>query len=215
MTTASPVSPPANPTFRDQFAWPQGFQGRIVGHLLALKNQRRGRWVVAQLQLEPGHRVLEIGFGPGADLARVSKRVTEGMLAGVDPSDVMLAQAQRRNRAVARAGRLVLERGTAEKLPFASATFDRVFAINSVQFWGDVDACVAEARRVLAPGGRLVIAIQPRNRGATAATADAWAQRLATVFETAGLVDIADSRLDIAPVPVACVQGTAPGAATR
>ncbi|MEZ4653284.1 MAG: hypothetical protein R3E12_06705 [Candidatus Eisenbacteria bacterium] len=41
-----------------------------MGHLMAVKNRGRSRMVLEQLDLEPGDRVLEIGFGPGVDLGR-------------------------------------------------------------------------------------------------------------------------------------------------
>jgi hypothetical protein len=52
---------------RAQFGRPHGIGGRAVGVLLAHRssNRRRNAWVVSLLDVQPGDRVLEIGFGPG------------------------------------------------------------------------------------------------------------------------------------------------------
>jgi arsenite methyltransferase len=53
-----------------------------------------------------------------------------------------------------------LARGEATKLPFGGASFDKALASNCVQFWRDIPAALAELRRVLVPGGTLLIGIR-------------------------------------------------------
>jgi SAM-dependent methyltransferase len=62
----------------------------------------------------------------------------------------MLARAQRHVRDV------TLIRGTAEALPLPAHSFDRVFCINALHHFPDKPAFLAEARRILRPGGRLL-----------------------------------------------------------
>ena len=52
-------------------------------------------------------------------------------------------------------------------VPWADGAFDCAYSINCVQFWPDKAAGFAELWRVLRPGGRIVIALQPRHKGAT------------------------------------------------
>src|SRR6185312_9039074 len=54
--------------------------------------------------------------------------------------------------------RLRYLQGSAERLPFENATFDLVVSTTSFDHWADQAAGLAECRRVLAPGGRLVLA---------------------------------------------------------
>jgi SAM-dependent methyltransferase len=99
----------------------------------------------------------EVGCGSGHWLAVLANRARR--VAGLDPSDNMLAIAQRQ------ASVALLVRGRAEALPWASASLDRVFAIHALQHFADKDAFAREARRVLRPGGAIMsIALDP-NRG--------------------------------------------------
>jgi hypothetical protein len=60
---------------------------------------------------------------------------------------------------------------------------------------------------VLRPGGLAVIAIQPRNKGATAATSGEWCERLEAELLAAGFVAVHGLLSDARPIPVACVVG--------
>jgi len=91
--------------------------------------------------------VLEVGCGTGHWLRQLSAK---GMrAAGLDPSAGMLARAKTRADAV-------LVQGTAERLPWANATFDRVFCVNALHHFPDKTGFIAEAARVLQPGGQLM-----------------------------------------------------------
>ena len=95
----------------------------------------------------------------------------------------MVRRAARRTatlRALGRAGRLAVLRAPAEALPFADQSFDAALAVNAVYFWRPPLAALREVRRVLRPGGRLVLAIEAsdalRSLGATSATGFATAE---------------------------------------
>jgi ubiquinone/menaquinone biosynthesis C-methylase UbiE len=59
---------------------------------MALKNGARGRWIVGLLDIGPADRVLEVGFGPGADLARLPSMGEAVSVAGIDASPTMVAR---------------------------------------------------------------------------------------------------------------------------
>ncbi len=54
-------------------------------------------------------------------------------------------------------------KGSAAELPFADGSVDRLLTVHTLYFWPDPEAGMAEIARVLAPGGRLCVAIQPRD----------------------------------------------------
>jgi arsenite methyltransferase len=106
----------------------------------------------ASLALQPGEQVLDIGSGPGFLAAEMAGEVgTNGRVVGVDPSASMLAMGKRRG------ARVEWVEGDALALPFADETFDAAVAIQVYEYIPDMPAALAEARRVLKPGGRLLI----------------------------------------------------------
>jgi ubiquinone/menaquinone biosynthesis C-methylase UbiE len=147
--------------FNSQFAHPEGLLGRFVGMILALKNRERNAWTISLLDIQPRDQVLEIGFGPGQAIEEVAKLTSKGFVAGMGLSDTMVAQASKRNSAAIRSGRVLLQQGAESPLPFEDNKFNKVFAVNSLQFWSNPIAGLQEVRRVLKPSGRVVITIQP------------------------------------------------------
>jgi ubiquinone/menaquinone biosynthesis C-methylase UbiE len=80
-----------------------------------------------------------------------------GYVAGVDPSKEMVEQAGARNAEAVASGRVDLQLGSAESLPFAADTFDKAMAINSLQIWPDAIAGLREVWRVLRPAGTIAL----------------------------------------------------------
>jgi len=102
---------------------------------------------------------------------------------GVDVSEVMVRQASARNRAAVRDKRAVFVRGDlADGLPWGAAEFDSAYSVNCAQFWPDLVSGLVELGRVVRSGGRIVIAVQPRRRGADESDSERWAER----FQGAG-----------------------------
>jgi arsenite methyltransferase len=104
------------------------------------------------LALQPGERVLDIGSGPGFLADEMAAEVEpDGAVHGVDASESMLAIARRRETAVAYAV------GDALALPYPDETFDVAVATQVYEYVPDMPAALAEARRVLRRGGRLLV----------------------------------------------------------
>jgi ubiquinone/menaquinone biosynthesis C-methylase UbiE len=202
-----PDHPPAR-TVREQFGNPSGWLGDLVGRVMASSNVKRSKWVLSLLGLEPHHHVLEVGFGPGVDVERSAAVITTGIVAGVDHSPTMFRMASERNAAAIAEGRVHLEVASAADLPFDDASFDRIYSINCVQFLPDLRRCVGEARRVLVPGGRVAMAIQPRQRGA--ADPLVWRERLETTLRQAGFATIEIHTARTRPTPTVCALAQRP-----
>src|ERR1700720_1388412 len=109
--------------FRAHFRNPQGFLGRIAGLLMVITNRRINRFVVEMLDVQLSDRVLEIGFGPGACIAMLAERATNGLVAGVDPSPTMVAQAAARNRTPLWSGHVELKLGRVSAIPYTDERF--------------------------------------------------------------------------------------------
>jgi ubiquinone/menaquinone biosynthesis C-methylase UbiE len=90
---------------------------------------------IALLDVQPNERVLEIGFGPGVGIDLLVHSASLGWVAGIDPSEEMVEQASARNAGAIAAGRVVLQRGSVDSLPFEDCAFDKALAVNSMQVW--------------------------------------------------------------------------------
>jgi SAM-dependent methyltransferase len=196
-----------------QFHEPRGVGGRIAGWVMANRgsNRERNLWAVGLLDVQPDDRVLEIGFGPGVAIHEIARRATNGLVVGVDHSEVMVRQATRRNAAAVRDGRVVLRLGTAERLPAFDMPFDKILAVNSLMFWDDPVARLKELCGLLKPGGRIAIAYQPRGPGASDETATEAGKELIGHFASAGFTDVRVETLALKPTAVVCVLGVSPG----
>ena len=133
---------------------------------------RRGKFqvwnaILDGLRLRGDERVLDMGCGRGAVLTAVAARLTSGRATGIDlwsthdqsgnARDVTLRNASLEGVA----GRIEIETGDMRALPFPDGAFDLVvssLAIHNIRSNGDRAKAIAEAWRVLKPGGRLAIA---------------------------------------------------------
>jgi arsenite methyltransferase len=104
------------------------------------------------LALRPGEDVLDVGSGPGFLAAEMKDEVGPGgRVVGVDPSESMLSLARQYAPAAE------FRPGGALELPFEDASFDVVVSTQVLEYVDDVAAALAEARRVLRPGGRALV----------------------------------------------------------
>jgi SAM-dependent methyltransferase len=101
-----------------------------------------------------GKDVLEVGCGRGGGTAFVHARFRPASITGLDLS----ARAVACCRADHAAPGIAFVRGDAERLPFAPTSFDVVLTVESSHCYPDMPRFLAEARRVLRPGGHLLLA---------------------------------------------------------
>jgi SAM-dependent methyltransferase len=112
---------------------------------------------LAELTAAPDTRVLDLGCGDGATLEELTGRIgAGGWLLGIDRNPRALATAA----TVLRSGAsrwLLLRSDLARPLPIATASVDRVLCHNTLEALADPAGLLAEAHRVLRPGGQAVI----------------------------------------------------------
>jgi len=115
-------------------------------------------WLVRELAPKPGETILELAAGPGdTGFAAAALLGNEGQLISTDFSSEMTEVARRRGREL---GLLNVEYRTmdAERLELEDDSVDGVICRFGFMLMSDTEAALAETRRVLRPGGRLVLA---------------------------------------------------------
>jgi SAM-dependent methyltransferase len=111
--------------------------------------------LITRYRLAAGHargkRVIEVACGTGIGLGYLAREATA--VVGTDIDEANLACA---GRTYAGDGRISIRHADACRLPFPDASFDVVICFEALYYFADAGAFLAEARRVLAPGGTLV-----------------------------------------------------------
>jgi demethylmenaquinone methyltransferase/2-methoxy-6-polyprenyl-1,4-benzoquinol methylase len=115
---------------------------------------------IKKLAAQPGERILEVGFGTGHCLVEIAKAVgPSGKVLGIDISDQMLEHAQKLLTNEGMADRAELTCDDAEELPFESCDLDGIFFSFTLELFNtpELPEVLAECKRVLRPGGRIVV----------------------------------------------------------
>ncbi|HXP15144.1 MAG TPA: methyltransferase domain-containing protein [Actinomycetes bacterium] len=116
------------------------FFGPVHAHVIAVANQA----------VPQPRTVLDVGCGTGRLLQRLAQAYPTAQLAGLDAAPGMAVVAARRHRIAAVVG-------VAEHLPFRTRSVQLLVSTISFHHWGDQRRGLAEVRRVLAPGGHLLL----------------------------------------------------------
>jgi SAM-dependent methyltransferase len=107
------------------------------------------RALLGPVLARPGQRVLDVGCGTGGVLASLADRAA---VVGVDRSELALAHCRAR-------GLLNVAVADGDRLPFAPASFDVVLLLDVLEHFADEQALLAQVRRLLRPGGTLLVSV--------------------------------------------------------
>ena len=175
-----------------------------------------GRGPAARLAVEAGRlslkdRVVDIGCGPGTAIRVASRQCDEAI--GVDPSAASLRLGRMLNR-IRRNRNAILLEGKAEALPISDGHATVVWALSSFHHWADQAGGLAEAKRVLEPGGRLMVLerlVKPVARGhALHGLTPAQLDDAKSALVEAGFTDVSREQRDAGRTTWSIVRGVMP-----
>ena len=140
----------------NQFRKPTGLWGKLAVKMMMKGNIGAINWAIASSNIKSSDVVLEIGFGHGLSFPLIAEK-TDGKIYGLDFSEDMVRMASQRNIELINQGKLDLKFGEVSQAPFANNFFDKIIAVNVIYFWKEPQKELAEIKRILKPGGRVVL----------------------------------------------------------
>lgn len=145
-----------------QFRKPSGLLAGTVSNKMNEVNEVVYDFTLANMNIEENETILEIGFGNGKFFNKLFAKAGNVKIRGIDFSKDMVSMATRNNQSSVREGKLDLQLGNSDSLPFGNDSFDKVFCINVIYFWDQPEKHLSEVHRVLKPGGEFFAAIRSK-----------------------------------------------------
>ncbi|MDO5554103.1 MAG: class I SAM-dependent methyltransferase [Planctomycetia bacterium] len=139
-------------------AFPQGELGERMIRGMNAGHADLTAWAFQQVPF--GSRVLDVGCGGGAALTRLGDSHPEIQLFGCDISPLAIQSAADLLSQHGLSERVTLVCESVSQLPFPAGFFDTVYSIESLYFWPNPKSGLDEVRRVLAPGGWFMLALE-------------------------------------------------------
>jgi len=134
--------------------WAASYDRHVLQRLI-FEPVQRTLLELAATEVPAPKAILDVGCGTGRLLRAAEDLFPAARLEGVDAASEMVRYAQ---AALPAGSRIRFQNAVAEKLPFGKAEFDLVFSTMTFHHWADQRAGIAEVARVLAPGGRWLLA---------------------------------------------------------
>jgi ubiquinone/menaquinone biosynthesis C-methylase UbiE len=151
-TGETPTTPPETQCKR-----PTGILGRFTLWRMNKSHSKLTDWGLTHITVEPRFTVLDVGCGGGRTVSKLAAIAAQGKVHGIDFSEESVAASRRYNAQAMRDGRVQIHLADVEKLPFPDDTFNLVTGVETHFWWPDIAAGLREIRRVLKPGGTLIL----------------------------------------------------------
>ena len=111
---------------------------------------------ISVMSLQKDSKVLDVGCGTGFAVLRLGSLLSDGKACGIDISLEMIREAKAKAPEILRE-RVEFRQANSENIPYSSGEFDIVLCTNSFHHYPDPLRALSEMRRVLRPGGQVVI----------------------------------------------------------
>lgn len=139
---------------------PRGRTGRRILEAMNRHHAPLTAWGLGHLEIGRSFAVLDVGCGGGRTIATLAALASEGTICGVDYSEASVAASTGFNADLVQAGRVEIRQASVSSLPYPEGRFDLVTAVETHYYWPRPVEDLREIRRVLKPGGRLVLVVE-------------------------------------------------------
>jgi cyclopropane fatty-acyl-phospholipid synthase-like methyltransferase len=138
----------------NQFKKPSGLFGKIVSRIMIKGNRSDYDKIIPELDIKPGERIMEIGYGHGVGIDRISSNY-DCFVSGIDFSELMFREATKRNKKHIENNKVKLFFGDILSTEIPVSNLDKVFCVNVIYFWDKLDEPFRRIKTMLKQGGLL------------------------------------------------------------
>ncbi len=199
-----------------QLQYPKGFFGKLLFAWMTPKTIAHARWTIDLLEIQPEDKIIEIGFGNGANIKLLLQRAVRGSVTGAEISKTAIKMASKKNAKAISEGRVNLHLASGNALPSGNNVFDKACSVATAYVIEDPGAVFKEMFRVLTPKGRAAVTFPVREnfmRFKPVATEGFYLHELADLeaaFRNAGFVNCRTERNDRVKFGAHCILGEKP-----
>ena len=141
------------------FGNPNGIAGKISTKLMNIMNQRQYKAILDNINLEHNDILLDIGFGNGYLINKLFKENIPIKIYGIEISNDMINNASKKYKKIIGNGYLKLYSENIVNTSFENEQFNKLYTVNTIYFWNDLEKCFFEIKRILKPNGIFLNAI--------------------------------------------------------
>lgn len=139
---------------------PEGFWGNMMIRSMNKGHSDLTDWALCHIDIQKDDIVLDVGCGGGKTVGKLCGMVGNGKVYGIDYSELCIKKAEKLNHKNVICGKAVLCKASVSALPFEDDKFDFVTAVETYYFWPDKLNDLKEIKRVLKPGGKLLLVFE-------------------------------------------------------
>ena len=136
-----------------QFKKPTGLFGLFTSNLMIKGNRGKYESVINDLNIQSNDRILEIGYGPGLGINLIAERCNSCTIHGIDFSGLMYKRATRLNKKYIDDKKATLLLGDFLTMKIGTDEYDKIFCLNVVYFWDELQQPFAKINSLLKKGG--------------------------------------------------------------
>lgn len=139
---------------------PQGFWGKMMIRSMNKNHSALTDWALSFIKTERNSTLLDVGCGGGKTVDKLCSKIGNGKVYGVDYSELCIKKASKLNAKNILCGKAKIICASVSDLPFETASFDIVTAVETYYFWQDKLNDLKEVYRVLKHGGKLMLVFE-------------------------------------------------------
>ena len=136
---------------------PTGRLGTLFGKSMNNRHSKLHSWGLSHVSIDPESIILDVGCGGGKAVQEMARVSVNGKVYGVDYSEAMVQLSRKVNKNQIADGHVEIRHGSVSSLPFSDSMFNLVTAFETVYFWPSLIDDLREVKRVIKPGGILLI----------------------------------------------------------